>query len=132
MAHDHGHGSVLAAAVRQMQNLFATSQQAMYIYVDDANKACNERFADLLGYGDPAAWAAVKQPFPVAFVARESQQDLVGMFQDAMENGVGGMAPVVWKRKDGKGVESDVILVPLEVEGHRVALHFIEPVEDAE
>jgi hypothetical protein len=132
MAHDHSHAPVLAAAVRQMQNLFATSQQAMYVYLDDANKACNARFADLLGYSDPAAWAAVKQPFPSAFVAPESQEDLVGTFQDAMEHGAGGVTPVMWKRKDGKTVESDVILVPFEVEGHRLALHFVEPVEDEE
>lgn len=130
--HDHDHAPVLAAAARQLQNLFAASQQAMYLYLDDVHKVCNKRFSDLLGYRDPAAWAAVTQSFPAAFVAPDSQEDLVGTYQDAMEFGVGGVTPVVWKRKDGKTVETDVILVPFETEGHRMALHFIAPVEDEE
>lgn len=129
MAHNHDHAPVLAAAMRSYQRLFDDSQQAMYIYVDDANKACNKRFAELLGYPNPGAWAAVKTSFPSTFVADESQDDLIGAFQDAMENGNGAVLPVVWKRKDGKTAESDMILVPVEVEGHRVAVHYIEPAD---
>lgn len=132
MAHNHDHAPVLQAAVRQFQNLFSTSEQAMYLYVDDANKACNARFAEMLGYANPAAWAAVKTSFPSTFVAKESQEDLIGTYQDAMEHGAGGVTAIVWKRKDGTPVESDVILVPFEVEGHRVALHFVQAVEDEE
>ncbi len=130
MAHNHDHAPVLNAAARQFQNLFATSKQAMYLYVDDANKACNPLFAQMLGYSNPAAWAAVKTAFPSTFVADESQDDLIGTFQDAMEHGTGGVTPIVWKRKDGTTVESDMILVPVDIEGHRVALHFIEAVEE--
>ncbi len=129
MAHNHDHAPILQAALRQYQGLFESSQQAMYIYVDDANKACNQNFADLLGYPSPAAWAAIKTPFPSTFVTGESREDVVGAFQDAMENGNGAVLPVVWKRKDGKPAESDVILVPVEIEGHRIAVHYIEPVE---
>ncbi|MEK6985056.1 MAG: hypothetical protein AABX89_01565 [Candidatus Thermoplasmatota archaeon] len=132
MAHNHDHAPVLAASNKLLQNLFATSEQAMYVYVDDANKACNELFAELLGYASPAAWAAVKTPFPSTFVAKESQDDLIGTYQDAMEHGAGGVTAIIWKRKDGKTVETDVILVPLEIEGHRVALHFVQPVDDEE
>jgi PAS domain-containing protein len=129
MAHNHDHAPVLDAALRQYQGLFESSTQAMYLYVDDANKACNARFADLLGYPSPAAWAAVKQSFPAAFVAPESQDDLVDAFQGAMQDGSAAVFPVVWKRKDGKTAEADVVLVPVEVAGHRIAVHYVEPAE---
>jgi PAS domain-containing protein len=116
----------LAQATRQVQGLFETSGQAMYLFLDDGNKSCNARFAKLLGYADPKAWAAVTTPFTQAFVDPASQHDLVHAFQEAMQDGVGAQVPVTWRRKDGKTVRTQVILVPFEVGGERLALHFID------
>jgi PAS domain S-box-containing protein len=120
-----GTSAILRKATEQLRNLFEESGQPIYLYLDDHNKACNENFAQLLGYASPEAWAAVQTSFPQAFVAPSSQQELVGAFQSAMEGGIAANVPVTWKRKDGKSVTSDVILVPFEVDGARMALHFI-------
>ncbi len=117
---------VLVRAKQLVHSLFEDSQQSMYLYVDDRNKACNDRFAKLLGYANPEAWAAVHTPFPQAFVEAGSQGRLVDTYQDAVSNGVAAQVPITWKRKDGKPVDTQVILVPIEVEGRRVALHFID------
>lgn len=109
------------------KTLLGSSTQSIYLYLDDNNKACNDRFAKLLGYPNPEAWAAVTTSFPQAFVAPASQGTLVDTFQDALNNGAAGAVPITWKRKDGKTVNTNVILVPLDVDGTRVALHFIEP-----
>ncbi len=118
---------VLATATRQLQGLLDTSGQAMYLFLDDANKSCNARFATLLGYATPQAWAAVSQPFTQAFVDGGSQHALVHAYQEAIQDGLGSTVSVTWKRKDGKTVATNVILVPIEVGGERLALHFIDP-----
>lgn len=117
----------LAKANKQVQNLYATSGQAMYLFLDDANKSCNARFATLLGYASPEAWAAVDQGFTQTFVDPKSQHTLVHAYQAAMEEGVGSQVAVTWRRKDGKTVNTKVLLVPTEVDGERLALHFIDP-----
>lgn len=118
--------NVLAAASRQFARLYSESGQAMYIYLDDHTKSCNPRFAKLLGYNSPEEWAAVHTSFPQAFVAPESQEVLVDTYQNALNEGVANTVPVTWRCKDGSTVDTDVMLVPIDVEGRRVAVHFIE------
>ena len=117
--------SPLHKATEQLRSLFEESGQAMYLYLDDHNKACNKRFAQLLGYATPEAWAAVHTSFPTAFVAPASQETLVDAFQVALNDGVATSIPVTWKKKDGKTVDTDVILAPIDVDGSRLALHFV-------
>ena len=117
----------LTKANELVKDLYATSPQAMYLFLDDANKSCNEGFAKLLGYGSPKEWAAVTTSFPQAFVHTASQSTLVHTYQEAMQDGVAATIEVTWKRKDGKTVPTRVILVPVDVGGERLALHFIEP-----
>lgn len=118
----------LARATDLCQTLFNESGQSMYLFLDDHNKACNGRFAKLLGYATPEAWAAVHTSFPQAFVAPTSQERLIDTYQAALNEGVAAKIPVTWKRKDGKTVDTNVILVPIDIEGQRVALHFIDAV----
>lgn len=117
--------TAIAQATEQWGDLFTTSAQAMYVYEDDHSKACNARFAKLLGYATPEAWASIHTSFPSAFVAPKSQAALVEAFQAAMDEGRASNVPITWKRKDGKTVDTDVILVPVDVDGTRLALHFI-------
>lgn len=117
--------NALAKATQQLRSLFEESGQAIYVYLDDHNKSCNKRFAQLLGYATPEAWAAVHTSFPTAFVAPGSQELLVETYQAAVNDGVAATVPITWKRKDGKTVETEVILVPFDVDGTRLALHFV-------
>ena len=120
-----GHAAGLRALAADLQGMADESPQAMYIFLDDRNKWCNQRFASLLGYASPQEWANVADSFTSAFVDPKSQSTLVSTYQQAMEQGMGSQVPVTWRRKDGKSVKTRVILVPLEREGHRMALHFI-------
>lgn len=122
-----GHTAGLRALAADLQAMADESPQAMYIFLDDRNKWCNARFASLLGYASPQEWAAVQESFTGAFVEPKSQATIVSTYQQAMENGTGAQVPVTWRRKDGKAVKTRVILVPIEREGHRMALHFITP-----
>lgn len=118
--------NLLGNVTRQYQDLLSTSAQAMYIYLDDHNKVCNERFAKLLGYPNATAWAGVQGGFTQAFVDPASQATLVHAFQNAVQDGVGAKIPVTWRRKDGGKAPTQVVLVPADVDGTRVAVHYID------
>jgi len=110
-----------------MADIFEESDQSVYVYLDDVNKACNKRFASLLGYTSPKEWAAVKENFPEAFVSPRDRRTLVSAFQDAMNKLTGSTISIKWKKKAGGEVPTTTILVPIIVDGHRLALHFISP-----
>ena len=88
-------------------------------------KSCNSNFSKLLGYSSPEEWARVDVNFPEVFVSSKSRKTLVTAYQKAMEEQIGSTIDVAWKRKDGKNVNSAVILVPYSYGGHLMALHFI-------
>lgn len=37
----------------QLKQIFDSSEQAIYLYLDDNHKVCNKKFASLLGYNSP-------------------------------------------------------------------------------
>lgn len=127
MGHDHDHGGLFDDALDRLQDLFADSAQPMYVFMSDDLKACNERFSKLLGYKSPAEWAAVVDDIPRAFVMDDSIEAVIEAFQSTLENGVAQVVPVAWRRKDGKAVKTKTIFAPFDHEGHRMALHFVDP-----
>ncbi len=124
---DH-HRQLLEGARTALQPLFDSSQQALYVYFDDHLKFCNRRYAQLLGYRDPAEWEAVVEDIPRAFVADESVETAIRTFQATVGAGTAAEVPITWRKKGGKGVvRSRTIFVPFDHEGHRMALHFVQP-----
>lgn len=122
--HQH-HQELIDEAVKQLEAIFVNSQQAIYVYLDDLHKACNQKFASLLGYKSPDEWSKVSESFPQAFVADKSQRVLVSAYQQAMDKMVASTVGITWKTKDGKAVPASVILTPISYNGHLFALHFI-------
>lgn len=120
---------LLAGVSQQFKGLLETSGQAIYIYLDDVHKVCNKKFASLLGFKSPDEWARAVDSFEQTFADDESKHALVSVYRHAMDRGLGSKVPVTWRRKDGKAVPTDVILVPLEFGGHRFALNFVEKSE---
>ena len=121
------HGQILKEVREQLSDIFEESEQGVYVYLDDINKACNKRFASMLGYSSPKEWAAVKENFPEAFVSRKDQAKLVSTYQTAVEKLVGATISVGWRKKNGGEVPTTTIMVPIVSGGHRMALHFITP-----
>ena len=121
------HQEVITQVRKQLADIFEESEQSVYIYLDDASKVCNERFASLLGYDSPKGWAAVKENFPEAFVSPKHRKVLVSAYQNAMTSLVGSTLSINWKKKNGGEVPTTTILVPIVIDGHRMALHFVSP-----
>lgn len=124
--HDHAsHEALLDNLYSQLKPIFDYSEQGIYIYMDDENKICNEKFAKMLGYSSAKEWSQVKESFPMVFVEEKSRDKLISTYAKAMEKMVGSSIDIVWMKKDKKSISTSVILVPLVYENHGFALHFV-------
>jgi PAS domain-containing protein len=110
---------------QHMRQVLDHSEQAVYLFLDDDHKVCNEKFSALLGYKSPREWSSIEKPFAETFVDAKSQQTLASAHQKAMNQMTGSSIDVTWKRKSGESVDTNVMLVPVGYQGHLVALHFI-------
>jgi PAS domain-containing protein len=117
--------SIMTDLYHHMRQVLDHSEQAVYIYLDDGHKVCNEKFSTLLGYKSPTEWSSIEKPFAETFVDARSQQTLVSAYQKAMNQMTGSNIDVTWKRKSGGNVDTKVMLVPVGYQGHLLALHFI-------
>jgi PAS domain-containing protein len=118
------HQELIDGISKQMRTIMDSSQQAIYIYLDDIHKVCNQKFASLMGYRSPEEWAKVEDPF-MAFVDRSSQETLAKAYRQAMEKFTPSDIKVTWKKKSGGTVSTSVVMVPIAYDDHFFALHFI-------
>ena len=118
------HEELIKGITKQLESILDSSQQAIYIYLDDIHKVCNEKFASLLGFGSPEEWAKVEDSFET-FVDQSSQETLVKAYRLAMEKFIPANIKVTWKRKPGGTIATDVVMVPIAFDDHLFALHFI-------
>jgi PAS domain-containing protein len=119
------HKKLIEGISRQMQSVLDSSQQAVYIYLDDIHKVCNRKLATLLGYSSPEEWADIEESFPQVFVEQGSQETLVKAYQQTMDKLIPSSIKVTWKKKSGGIVSTSVVMVPFAYEDHLFALHFI-------
>ena len=120
------HEDLIKGAQEQLQGIFDESEQAIYLYLDDTHKACNDKFASMLGYESTAAWAKTKE---MLLDVDEAQRELlVDAYQAAMEKQIGSSIQLKWNKKNGGSIMTNVILVPFIYDGHLLALHFISKI----
>ncbi len=105
--------------------LFKKSSQAIYLYLDDEHKICNEKFAKLLGYKSPREW--VKNLYPVDDLARKDQKKGIKAFMEASNKLKASTVSGTWIRKGGKKINTNVTMVPFPYSGEVFVLHFISP-----
>ncbi len=122
------HEELISGIHQQLTKVFDSSEQAIYLYLDDEHKVCNKKFATLLGYKSPNEWANEKKSMLDTSVDEKSQKGLISAYRNAMEKCVGSQINITWIRKDGGQVKTTVIIVPISFSGHLFALHFIAKV----
>ncbi|MFZ0532522.1 MAG: hypothetical protein WAM09_05030 [Anaerolineales bacterium] len=118
------HEELIAGISKQMKSILDSSQQAIYIYLDDIHKVCNGKYSSLLGYRSPEEWAKVEDPVE-ATVDRSSQETLVKAYNQTMEKFIPSNIKVTWKKKSGGTVVTSVVMVPIAFDDHFFALHFV-------
>jgi hypothetical protein len=124
----HEHDTTIEEVRKQFGVILKESRQAIYAYLDDTHKLCNERFASMLGYESAEEWSRVTKPFTEVFVQEKSRHSLVSAFQEAMESKSASIIHIAWKKKAGGSINTQVILVPISVKGELLALHYITEV----
>jgi carbohydrate-binding DOMON domain-containing protein len=119
----HPHVVLLEELRREMAPVLDGSPQPMYVYLDNKDKICNQKFASMLGYGSPHDWESI--PDPMVNVEDASVNNLVATYQKAVEKKIGSVVDITWKTNDGKTVASTVILVPFAFKGELMAIHYV-------
>ena len=118
------HEELVEGFYNQLKEIFDSSKQAIYLYLDDSHKVCNKKFAEMHGFSSPEEWAKVEDAFEV-FVDQGSQETLASAYNQAMEKLIPSTIQVTWKKKMGGTVDTTVVLVPIAYDDHLFALHFI-------
>jgi hypothetical protein len=121
------HEELVSGFYNQLKEIFDSSEQAIYLYLDDTHKVCNKKFAQMQGYISPEEWAKVPNPLE-AGVAKPSQDAIVSAYTNAMEKLIASKIDVKLKKKNGSTFDAQVIMVPLTFQGHLFALHYITPI----
>lgn len=126
MVHDEHHEHLIKEIADLFEPIFSNSPQAIYIYLDDTHKICNQKFADLLGYKSIAQW--VENEYPVNDVAQEDQQKVINAYRDASEKYKASSTLATVVKKDGEKIKTNVIMVPFSYKSEVFVVHFISEV----
>ena len=122
--HQH-HEHLIEEITEEYAHILENPNQGIYIYLDDTHKLCNAALAKMLGYNSPSDWAAVVDDPIGSMVAKGSQKALIDAFYNAREKATGSVVNVVWNKKTGGEVATEVILVPIMFQEHFFVLHFV-------
>ncbi len=124
MTQEQHHEELIKGITEQLKPIMEKSPQAIYVYLDDTHKACNKKFADLLGYQSVKEWAGIEAPLDD--VVEDDQQAVITAHDNATEKMIASTTEVRLKNiKTGKVVKTRMILVPTAYSGHIFALHFL-------
>lgn len=124
--HQH-HEELVKGITEQMKPVLEKSSQPVYLYLDDNHKVCNKKFADLLGYTSPKAWA--DEDAPLADVVEEDQESVITAYMNASEKMAAGTVDVRMKNvKTGKIVKYRMIVAPVGHAGHVFTAHFFSKI----
>lgn len=123
MAHDIHHEHLVKELTEQLEPVFSNSPQAIYLYLDDMHKTCNQKFADLLGYKSVQEWVA--NEYPVGDVSKEDQEKVIQAYGQASTHMKASTVSVKLNTKDGKKISVTVIMTPITYKNEVFVLHFI-------
>jgi len=119
------HEELIKGVARAQKLLLENSPQAIYIYFDDVHKVCNKKFAALLGYKSPAAWA--KMDAPLADVVEKDQPKVVDAYGKASEKLAASKIDISLKNvKTGAIIKTGLVMVPIVFNGHIFVMHFLQ------
>lgn len=121
------HEDLVSGFHNQLKEIFDSSEQAIYLYLDDNHKVCNKKFAKMQGYSTPEEWAKVENPLEDG-VDKSSQAEVVSAYRKATEKFSASKIDVKLKKKTGETFDASIIMVPLAYQGHIFALHYISQV----
>jgi PAS domain S-box-containing protein len=125
---EHEHVKILKELSAQFQPLFEKSPDGVYLYIDEAHKICNKRFAKMLGL-TVAEWEAM-EGFVNQYVADEDQDLFINSYHLHVHQ---TLTPTRFRfkglRKDGSTFQGETDLIPFPWRGEMLALQFVREVK---
>ena len=119
------HEELVSGIAAQMKLILDGSKQAVYIYLDDEHKVCNQKMADLVGMKSAKEWAEAEAP--LTDVVEEDQPAVIKAYEDASVKMMAGHVAVrINNSQTGKIVKTDMVVVPVAYMGHVFTMHFIK------
>ena len=118
------HEELVKGLYQQMKPILEKSEQPIFIYLDDNHKACNNKFAAMLGYKSPQEWAEIGG-FLDVFVVERSRETLSTAYWNAMNKMVASTIQLTLMKKGGGTLETTMVLVPIFFSGHLFSVHFV-------
>lgn len=118
---------IINGIYEQMKDVMVTSEQPIFIYLDDDHKACNSRFATFLGYESPEEWGKIPG-FLEVHVAEKSRDTLFSAYWSAINKKNASKVQITWVKKDQTTVDAAMILVPSIYQKHILSIHFIDSI----
>jgi hypothetical protein len=122
-AHPEHHAHLIKELAEQLEPVFSNSPQAIYLYLDDIHKICNQKFADMLGYSSIDEW--VSNEAPVSDIVDEDQDKIIQAYGEASRNFKASVVSTAITRKNGEKIKTQVIMVPLTFKEEVFVLHYI-------
>lgn len=123
MSHDVHHEHLIKELTEQLEPIFSNSPQAIYLYLDDEHKICNQKFADLLGYKSIAEWVAYETP--VEDVDEADRDKVIEAYGKASEDFEASAFEVALTTKSGEKKIVSLIMTPITYKDEVFVLHFI-------
>lgn len=123
MADDPHHEHLVKELTESLEPVFSNSPQAIYLYLDDAHKSCNQKFADLLGYKSIEEW--VKNEAPVSDIDEKDQEKVINAYYDASRKFKASQLLANIVTKKGKKIKTTITMVPITYRNEVFVLHFI-------
>lgn len=123
MAHDEHHKHLVKELADQLEPVFSNSPQAIYLYLDDEHKICNQKFADMLGYKSIREW--VDNQYPISDVLEKDQEKGIKAYMDASRKLKASTMSATLVKKGGKKIKAEIIFAPITYKGEVFVIHFI-------
>ena len=119
---DH-HAELIKGVAEQMKPVLEASGQGVYVYLDDIHKVCNKKFAAMLGYSSPKAWAETEAP--LSDIMENDQDTVIKAYMDASEKMLASAVEVSAKNiKTEKVIRLKMVIAPIGYAGHVFTVHF--------
>jgi PAS domain-containing protein len=127
MANQEHHEELIKGISEQLALILEKSKQAVYIYLDETHKICNEKFAKLLGYKSVKEWTAMH--VPLSDVDEASQDDVIAAYENATDKFVASSLDVALRNiKTNKLIKARMIVAPMLYQGHVFTIHFLSEI----
>jgi len=123
MAHDPHHEHLIQELADQLEPVLSKSPQAIYLYLDDEHKTCNQKFADMLGYKTIEEWE--ENETPLDDVLESDHNKVIDAYMAASQEFQASTLTVALVKKDGDQINVNIIMTPVSYKDEVFALHFI-------